>query len=450
VSPRQPTREEIAALGGKKLKSKRALRQMPPTLHMLGLFHTVPSLDYSHCAFTGKVLRFAKMMKGFLPYIEYANEGSTSEADEHIVILRDGEITKLMKRFKSNVVDAVGEARAEELLNLKPTEFVGALADVRFPHWHAFDTRLRMALKARVRPGDFILHPFGIAHRALVNDYSDCIHLETGIGYPDAPFGAYRVYESWAWAHAHWGRWGEAGLGGEWIGGVGLDRNHSWVIPNYFDIEEWPIGSREWPLPSYGVTPYALFMGRIDPAKGAEELAQIIKFWFERHGPHRLHFKIAGQGNWALYSLLLKREITAGMVEYLGPVKGAVRGPLVAGAALCLMPTRFVEPFGGSGVEGLLTGTPLVASAWGAFTETIQIGVNGYVARTYGEYLRAMENILDGKLAPRSEIAKLARGKYSLETCREKYVKVFGALLEKRHTKEGVPNLSGGTLWETG
>jgi len=33
------------------------------TLHLVGIFHTQHTAAYSHCAFTGKALRFPKMMQ---------------------------------------------------------------------------------------------------------------------------------------------------------------------------------------------------------------------------------------------------------------------------------------------------------------------------------------------------------------------------------------------------
>ena len=66
---------------------------MLPTLHIIGLFHTVTSPKYSHCAFTGKVLRFSKMMKLYgYKVIEYPNGISESETNENVMILSEEEL----------------------------------------------------------------------------------------------------------------------------------------------------------------------------------------------------------------------------------------------------------------------------------------------------------------------------------------------------------------------
>jgi len=63
---------------------------MNKTLHLVCPFHTVPSLAASHCAFTGKALRFPKMMQphGYR-VVEYSNGQSESLAEEKVVMLTE-------------------------------------------------------------------------------------------------------------------------------------------------------------------------------------------------------------------------------------------------------------------------------------------------------------------------------------------------------------------------
>ena len=57
-------------------------------LHILGIPHTVTTDEFSHCAFTGKVLRFPAMMKsvGYEVY-HYGIEGAQTDADKQIDVL---------------------------------------------------------------------------------------------------------------------------------------------------------------------------------------------------------------------------------------------------------------------------------------------------------------------------------------------------------------------------
>jgi FkbM family methyltransferase len=89
------------------------------------------------------------------------------------------------------------------------------------------------------------------------------------------------------------------------------------------------------------------------------------------------------------------------------------------------MPTQFTEPFGGSGVEAMLCGTPLVAVDYGAFTETIADGVTGFRCHTLEEWMDAIENC--GNL-DRQVVSEVARHKYSLDACAAKYDRVFSTL----------------------
>ena len=86
------------------------------------------------------------------------------------------------------------------------------------------------------------------------------------------------------------------------------------------------------------------------------------------------------------------------------------------------MPTNFTEPFGGSGVEAMLCGTPLIAVDYGAFTETVLEGVTGFRCHTLQDWMDAVNDIdsLD-----RYIVACTTRNRYSLEACGKKYDKIF-------------------------
>lgn len=48
-----------------------------PRLHLVGIFHTQHTAAYSHCAFTGKALRFPKIMQGqCYTVVEYSNDAT--------------------------------------------------------------------------------------------------------------------------------------------------------------------------------------------------------------------------------------------------------------------------------------------------------------------------------------------------------------------------------------
>jgi glycosyltransferase involved in cell wall biosynthesis len=94
-----------------------------------------------------------------------------------------------------------------------------------------------------------------------------------------------------------------------------------------------------------------------------------------------------------------------------------------------LMPTSFIEPFAGSGVESMMCGTPLISVDYGAFTETVREGVTGYRCNTLGDWVKAIEL---SKNLDRGICATTTRARYSLETCGGLYDSAFRQLNELR------------------
>lgn len=345
-----------------------------PTLHLIGIFHTIHNQEYSHCAFTGKALRFPRMLQMYdYNVVEYSNEGSESEAVEKVQTLSRKELTNL-----------TGVRRKED--------FHGDLASLGKP-WHtAFEARLVQELKKRVKPRDIICHPFGHAHSRLLYDFPKNTHVETGIGYPTLMSNALHIFETYAWRHYHAGKDGRQGS------------HYEWVIPNYFEIRDWE--------PRYEPGQYVAFLGRIDSCKGLDTIYELASYVDKK-------IVLCGQGD--------HKKWAHPNIEYWGPISGTQRSEFMRNAVCSLMPTNFIEPFGGSGVEGMLCGTPLIATDYGAFTETVQNGVNGYRCKTLREWIEAIDNAgaLDRKV-----VADNARAKYSLEACGKQYAKAFEQIYE--------------------
>jgi glycosyltransferase involved in cell wall biosynthesis len=300
--------------------------------------------------------------------IEYSNAGSESEASEHVEILSNQEF-----------YDLYGSRKAQD--------FFGDLAVIESRGHRLFESKLVNELKQRVKPKDIICHPFGQAHNTLLDVFSDNLHVETGIGYPTTMSRAFHVYESYAWCHYHQGKENRNGT------------NYEWVIPNYFDISDWK--------PRYEEGKYLAFLGRICSLKGLDTIKELAK-----HSPWPIY--LCGQGDPSPWE--------HPNIKYLGPIVGEERSDFLRHARASLMPTIFTEPFGGSGVEGLLCGTPLISVHYGAFSETVQHGVNGFHCHTLQDWIDAVHEASE---LDRKTIATEARRKYSLESCGLKYDKVF-------------------------
>lgn len=329
---------------------------------------------------------------GYTVY-EYANSPSESVCDNKVPILSEEELNTLAG--KQSI-----------------TEFHGAKAVIGSPHWTEFDKRLRVALRERVQPGDIICHVFGRSHEGIVRDFPEQSHAESGIGYPDFPFGCHRIFESYCWMAYHQGKHlnfdgaGRVAYSGNTpnVGRNGSD--YEWVVPNSFEVKDWTVRTEP--------GKYLVFMHRICTEKGMNEVKALAEAIDEE-------IVVAGQGDmtpWEHKNL-----------KYVGPVHGRARDTLLGNAKAMLMMTRFVEPFGGSGVEAMLTGTPLISSDFGVFSETNEHGKTGFRCHTLGDMIEAV------RLAPtldRSYIAERARRLYSFETGAKQYDRVFTQIANLR------------------
>lgn len=353
-------------------------------LHLLGLPHTVTNDSFSHCAFTQKVKRFAPMLRaqGY-EVIHYGNAGATSGANEDVIILEADEHLELL-----------GQTRLHE----DPSRFVGD-ATANAPLFAQFNYQLKQELERRLEPGDVICLTFGGAHdagtAALPQVRSGAVaRVEVGIGYPD-PVTFNRVYESEAWRHWTLGKESRSGYG--WN-----TPRFEWVIPNYYDIEDWPYSER--PEPNR-----VLFFGRITEAKGCE----IVPVLARAHPS--LEFVLCGQGDPAPY-------LTEPNIVYHAPLAGRDRAAMLGSAAAVICPSRFVEPFCGGAVEAMLCGTPVLTSDFGAFTETNIPGVTGYRCGTERSWIEALDRV---RALDRRFVCDSARQRFLTSRVGPKYRQVF-------------------------
>jgi glycosyltransferase involved in cell wall biosynthesis len=166
-------------------------------------------------------------------------------------------------------------------------------------------------------------------------------------------------------------------------------------------------------------------MGRLTPDKGVYIIAHVMRAWFEKYPEDKHLFVFAGRGDFD--GVRKECSAYADKMRYVGPVDGDLRRDLIANAEATLAPTKFAEPFGSSAVEGLLCGTPALTSDWGAYTETVQHGVNGYRCSLLADWLFALEN---ARNLDRQAIATAARERYAMAALAPKYDRAFERLAE--------------------
>ena len=354
-------------------------------LHLLSIPHTVTRTDFSHCAFTTKVLRFSRMMRDH-HVIHYGVEGSESGAAEDVVLMDTDEHLELLGH-PYHAQHATGgmygdDAQADSLL---------------YKQWNLY---AREELKARVEPGDLILLPFGHAHASAIRGLpileGGAGAVESGIGYYDCLL-PWRIYESEAVRHAAMGREGRYGVHES-------SKRLEYVVPNYYDPADWPAGDGGDAI---------VYLGRLTEGKGLRLLFEIA-----RQRPD-VPFRVAGSGTvseeWG--------EVPAN-VEILGPLTHE-RAAYLGNARAIIAPSRYVEPFCGTVVEAALTGTPAITSNFGAFTETVEHGVTGMRCQTMREWLAAIDAVTG---MDRAVVRARAQARYGLEAVGKQYAAVFAEL----------------------
>ena len=373
-------------------------------LHMLALPHTITTNEFSHCAYTGKVLRFSPMMRsrGFEVY-HYGIEGSESGANKDINLMTRDEWNYFrVKSYKQLHPEISHDAAVKHLVDHK--SFIGDLGNWSLPLYTEFNDRLRPRLQENYRSTttDIICLPFGASHdRALAG--LNMIVCESGIGYNDS-VRPYRIFESYAWLHhelAKSGKWGQ---------------NYWFVVPNYFD-------SREWPLSLTPKLNTVGFFGRIYDGKGCHIIMEVAG-----RMPH-VQFILCGQGN-------PEQFMKHPNIVYKAPISGKDRGEYLGSLTALLAPTMFIEPFCGVAVEAQMCGTPVMTQDYGAQTETVENMKTGIRCHTLQDYIVGIQMAIDGKF-DRQYIHERAVKLYDMFEVGKKYEYAFKSIMDIHNGANG-------------
>jgi glycosyltransferase involved in cell wall biosynthesis len=171
---------------------------------------------------------------------------------------------------------------------------------------------------------------------------------------------------------------------------------------------------------------YLLLIGRLTPEKGIVEAIEVAR-------RTKLRLVIAAKAHEpserSLFEEIVRPAIDAGVVDWRGEVDPSTRDRLMVGALATLMLGAWPEPFGLVAVESMATGTPVIARRAGAYTETIEHGVTGYLVDDLDEAVLAVNRTprLD-----RARVRAIARERFDVERMLDAYELVYRTLIDER------------------
>ena len=352
--------------------------------HVPGLAHTITNKTFINCAFTQKVFKLCKMLTSLGHEVfHYGCEGSNPECTEHVNVMSNELRTKFYpdlwqtKQWDFNVQDDCHKEFYKNTVN---------------------------EIRKRLSKRDFFLASFGFGHKPIADVLGkEVLTVEPGIGYSDT-FARYKVFESYNWMSYLYGRGFIEGSTRKTVeNGIYFDA----VIPNYFNPDDFEYTPNE-------KEDYFLYLGRIISRKGLDIIVETAR-------TTGIHVKIAGQGTYTPLPQTAKGEI----IEHVGFADIEKRKKLLSRAKGLLMPTVYIEPFGGVSIEAMISGTPVICTDWGVFPETIIHGITGYRCRTLDHFVWAVENIKN--ISP-ATCREYALKNFSLERVSQMYQEYFEML----------------------
>lgn len=357
--------------------------------HLLGLTHLPTSEKYMACAFTQKNVKMCKMLldMGHEVYL-YGAEGSTAPCTELIE-------THTLKDIRDEWGE--GDNRYDIGYNWHTKQFKHDINKKRADVTKKFYAMATQAINKRKQPDDFLMITQGTYHKPIHDNTNLYLTIESGIGYR----GSYCNFRSFESRYIQYFTYGSEHPR-QSINGNFYDR----VMPNYFDTKDFPFKEEK--------DDYFLFMGRMIKRKGVHIAIKVADAL-------DVSLKLAGQ---------LSNEISLDELsdncEFVGFADPQRRAELMSSAKATLCPSTYLEPFCGVHAESMLCGTPVLTTNFGAFTDTVQNGVNGYRCDTLNDFVQAAKKV--GDLDPH-KVRETAE-QFTLESVSKKYQKWFDDLYQ--------------------
>jgi glycosyltransferase involved in cell wall biosynthesis len=362
------------------------------TFHVLGLAHLPTSEEYMACAFTQKNYKLCKMLMnmGHKVYL-YGSEGSKAPCTELVE-------THTLKDIRDAWGD--GDNRYEIGYDWHSGQFRHDINEFpKKPVTMKYYSNAIQEINKRKKPDDFLIITQGTYQKPIDMGVGLYLTAETGIGYR----GSYTKWRAFESTYIQYFTYGSEHPR-QSINGAFYDR----TIPNYFDTNDFPFVKEK--------EDYFLFMGRMIQRKGvhiAIETCQHLK----------ARLILAGQ-----LSDEISLDYLKGLpnVEFVGFADAKKRAELMGKARAVFTPSTYLEPFCGVHAEAMLCGTPVITTNFGAFTDYVYDGINGFKCDTLNDFVKAAIKV--GELKP--EKVRETAERFTLEEVSKLYQKWFDDLMQ--------------------
>lgn len=312
--------------------------------HLVSMPHTQTTAEYSNCAFASLLRGFAKMMTdlGHEVFV-YSGEENDAPCTEHVPVISK-ELQKVLFRVEG----------PEDILN-PPLDTV--MYDPRMPWWSIWNDDVWEAMAPRLEPKDFVgIIGGGVLFEPLIASAKEhgAMPIEYAVGYAGISAGTFHAFGANSWRHVVFGLQRPE----DWKGSF-YDR----TIPHYFNPDDFEYREEK--------SDYFLYLGKVKEDKGVNVAARAAK-------AAGVRLVVAGQGPTPVeYGEVLRRRI--------GPDE---RRELLAGARGVFTPSLYTEPFGMIAVEALLSGTPVIATPFGGFSDIVT-PESGFLCNTLQDFVDA-------------------------------------------------------------
>ena len=342
------------------------------TIHCIGLAHTITRSDFNACAFTMKYPRLIEAMVNRGHDMKHYGNAGADVACEHIDVVPK---EFYEKNFGRHLTDRNKVYNIAEYSDYTRTFNMRACSDIRM----------------RAKAGDIALINYGACADQLVNMLSDIqglILCEFSVGYINAQYAPYRVFESYSNQDFHKGGWNKVWEYNQNNENHPIDSIHNTspqfmddVVPIFLDPRQFDHVKNE------DKENFYLFLGRIQWSKGLDLAVKTCEKLGER-------LIVVGQGD---FKEAMGYDPPP-CVELKGHADVEERRYYMSKAKGGWVCTYYPEPGGHVMIEYLLSGTPIITTDWGNMPHININSVTGYRVRSGAEAEMAVRHINSGNI----------------------------------------------------